>query len=195
MTPISSLPVVADVEVGRHVPLDLGVASAEGREHGEGEQLAGRHVDPGAGVVVAEAVGGQELLEVQLVIGRRRVHALDPVRPDDLLLHCPALLGAGGGRGRGLSVERQLDAALGQDVVGGVDEVEDLAHPGVGDGLVDDLPGLDRGDPDGEGGAEHDPVLAQRLAADERRELHHEPGPGIWTIRSGARETSSRSTR
>ena len=44
---------------------------------------------------------------------------------------------------------------------------------------VDDLSGLDGSDPGGEGGAEHDPVLAQRLAADERRELHHEPGPGV----------------
>ena len=89
------------------------------------------------------------------------------------------MLGAGSGRGGGLPGKRQRDAALGQDVVGGVEEVEDLAHPRVGDGLVDDLPGLDRSHPGGEGGAEHDPVLTQRLAADERRELHHQPGPGV----------------
>jgi len=59
---------------------------------------------------------------VQLVTGRRRVHALHPVRPGDLLLHGPPFPGAGGGRGGGLPVERQLDAALGEDVVGGVDE-------------------------------------------------------------------------
>jgi hypothetical protein len=36
------LPVVADVQVGRHVPADLGIASAEGRQHREREQLAHR---------------------------------------------------------------------------------------------------------------------------------------------------------
>jgi hypothetical protein len=158
---------------------DLRVAPAEGGEHGEGDQLPHRDTDPIAGEVVAEAVRGQEPLEVQLVLGRRRVHALHPVRADDLLLHRPALTGACVRRGGGLRVERQPHAALGEDVVGGVDEVEGLAHPGVGHGLVDDLPGLDRRDPGGEGGAEHDPVLAERLAADERRELDHQPGPGV----------------
>jgi hypothetical protein len=100
------------------------------------------------------------------------------VLADDPLLHRPAFAGAGGGRGGGLAVERQVHAAFGQDVVGGVDEVEGRAHPGVGDGLVDDLPGLDGRHPGGEGGPEHDPVLTQRASADERRELHHEPGPG-----------------
>jgi hypothetical protein len=60
-----------------------------------------------------------------------------------------------------------------------VDEVEHLAHPGVGDGLINDLLGFDRRDPVREGGAEHDAAFAQRLAADECRQLHHEPGPGI----------------
>jgi len=60
-----------------------------------------------------------------------------------------------------------------------VDEVERLAHPGVGNGLVDDLPNLNRRHPVGKGRAEYYPVLAQRLAADERGELHHQPGPGI----------------
>jgi len=157
---------------------DLRVASTQGGEHGEGDQLPHRDTDPVAGEVVAEAVGRQEPLEVQLVLGRRRVHALYPVRAGDLLLHRPALTGTCVGRGGGLSVERQPHAALAEDVVGRVDEVEGLAHPGIGHSLVDDLLGLDRCDPGGEGGAEHDPVLAERLAANERRELHHEPGPG-----------------
>jgi hypothetical protein len=59
-----------------------------------------------------------------------------------------------------------------------VQEVERLAHPDVGHGLVDDLLGRDRGDPDGERRAEHDPVLAQALAGDQRR-LHHQPRPGV----------------
>jgi hypothetical protein len=157
---------------------DLRVASTQGGQHGEGDQLPHRDTDPIAGEVVAEAVGRQEPLEVQLVLGRRCVHALHPVGAGDLLLHRPALTGACVRRGAGLPVERQPHAALAEDVVGGVDEVDGLAHSGVGHGLVDDLPGLDGRDPGGEGGAEHDPVLAERLAANERRELHHEPGPG-----------------
>jgi len=157
---------------------DLRVAPAEGGEHREGDQLPHRDTDPVAGEVVAEAVRGQEPLEVQLVLGRRRVHALHPVRAGDPLLHRPALTGACVRRGGGLSVERQPHPTLGEDVVGRVDEVEGLAHPRVGNGLVHDLPGLDRCDPGGEGGVQHDPVLAERLAANERRELHHEPGPG-----------------
>jgi len=158
---------------------DLRVASTQGGEHGEGDQLPHRDTDPVAGEVVAEAVGRQEPLEVQLVLGRRRVHALHPVRAGDLLLHGPAPTGACVRRSGGLPVERQRHAALAEDVVGRVDEVEGLAHPGVGNCLVDDLPGLDRCDSGGEGGAEHDPVLAERLAADESRELHHQPGPGV----------------
>ncbi len=69
--------------------------------------------------------------------------------------------------------------SLGQHFVRGVDEVEDLGHADVRHGLVDDLLDLDRGDPDGERRAEHDAVLAQGLAGDHRRELHHQPGPGV----------------
>jgi hypothetical protein len=158
---------------------DLRVASTQSGEHGEGDQLPHRDTDPVAGEVVAEAVRGQEPLEVQLVLGRRRVHARHAASAGDPLLHRPALTGACVRRGGGLSVERQPHPALCEDVVGRVDEVEGLPHPGVGHGLVDDLPGLDRCDPGGEGGVEHDPVLAERLAANERRELHHEPGPGL----------------
>jgi hypothetical protein len=158
---------------------DLRVAPAEGGEHGEGDQLPHRDTDPIAGEVVAEAVRGQEPLEVQLILGRRRVHVLHPVRAGDPLLQRPALTRACVGRGGGLSVERQPHPTLCEDVVGRVDEVEGLAHPRVGNGLVHDLPGLDRCDAGGEGGAQHDPVLAERLTANERRELHHEPGPGV----------------
>jgi hypothetical protein len=158
---------------------DLRVASTQGGQHGEGDQLPHRDTDPIAGEVVAEAVRGQEPLEMQLVLGRRRVHALHPVRAGDLLLHRPALTGACVRRGGGLPVERQPHVPLCKDVVGGVDEVDGLAHPRVRHSLVDDLPRLDGRDPGGEGGAEHDPVLAERLAADESRELHHQPGPGV----------------
>jgi hypothetical protein len=157
---------------------DLRVAPAQGSEHGEGDQFPHRDTDPVAGEVVAEAVRGQEPLEVQFVLGRRRVHALHPVRAGDLLLHRPAPTRACARRGGGLSVERQPYPALCEDVVGRVDEVEGLAHPRVGNGLIDDLLGLDRCDSGGEGGAQHDPVLAERLAANERRELDHEAGPG-----------------
>ncbi|MFZ2048394.1 MAG: hypothetical protein WAV12_30710 [Trebonia sp.] len=158
---------------------DLRVAPAQGGEHGERDQLPHLDTDPVAGEVVAEAVGRQEPLEVQLVLGRRRVHALHPVRAGDPLLHRPPSPSASVRRGGGLSVERQPHTALAEDVVGGVDEVDGLAHPRVRHSLVHDLPGLDRCDPGGEGGAEHDPVLAERLAADESRELDHQPGPGV----------------
>ena len=51
--------------------------------------------------------------------------------------------------------------------------------PTYGHRLVDDLLDLDRGDSDGERGAEHDPVLGEGLGGDHRRELHHQPGPGV----------------
>src|SRR3954468_2650547 len=69
------------------------VGAAERDQHGEGEQLAGSDVDAGTGVVVAEAVGRQESLDVLLVGGRVGVHRVDDLGPDDLLLHRQALLG------------------------------------------------------------------------------------------------------
>jgi hypothetical protein len=83
------------------------------------------------------------------------------------------------GGGRGLALQRQRDAAFGEDVVGGVQEVEHLAHAGVRDGLVDDLFGLHWGDARGQGGAEHDAVLAEGLSGDQRGELDHQPSAGV----------------
>src|SRR5271166_5868640 len=59
--------VVADLEVGRDMALDLRVASANCGEHAEGEKLARRDVDPGPRVVVAETVGRKIALDVQQV--------------------------------------------------------------------------------------------------------------------------------
>ena len=103
--------------------------------------------DDVADLLIGQFLGRAELLEVELIFGCRRVHLLHAVRTDDLFLYRPAFLSARLGRGSGLPVEWQRHAALGEDVVGGTDEVEGLAHPGVGDGLVDDLLGLGRGDP------------------------------------------------
>ena len=61
--------VVAHVEVGGNASFYLGVAAAEGGEHGAGEQLAGWHVDSGAGQVVTEAVAGQVALQVLFFVG------------------------------------------------------------------------------------------------------------------------------
>ena len=69
--------------------------------------------------------------------------------------------------------------SLGEHVVGRVQEVEHLGYAHVGDGLVDDLLGLDRGDADRERGAEHHPVLGNRLAGDHRGQLDHQPGPAV----------------
>jgi hypothetical protein len=69
------------------VSFDLGVAAAEGGEHGEGKQFASRHVDAGAGQVVAEAVGGQVALQMLLIVRCGVIHGVDPFTADDLLLH------------------------------------------------------------------------------------------------------------
>lgn len=82
---------------------DLGFASAERDEHGECRELAGRYVNPGPGVVVAEAVGRKELLNVGL-LGRCRCtharmpacpHARNPVSTDDAFLDGKPGLGPG----------------------------------------------------------------------------------------------------
>jgi multidrug resistance efflux pump len=75
--------------------------------------------------------------------------------------------------------QRQRDVPLVQHVVGRVQEVEDLAHADVRHGQVDDLLRLDRRDAYAQRRAKHDAVLAQRLAGDERSELHHEAGPDV----------------
>jgi hypothetical protein len=106
---------------------DLRVASTQGGEHGEGDQLPHRDTDPTAGEVVAETVRGQEPLEVQLVLGRRRVHALHPVRAGDLLLHRPALTRARVGRS-GPGVEPAVPEHLVEGEV-----VEDLDQLRIGD--------------------------------------------------------------
>ena len=159
--------------------LDLRFAAAERDEHREGEQLARAEVEAGAGEVVAEAVGRQESLNVLLVVWRRRVELRDGVLADDLRLHLAALLGARLGCGAGLTGQRQLDSAVGEYVVGGMQEVEYLAHAHVRDGLVDDLLGLDRSDADGQCRTEHGPLLDDRVGGDQRGELHHQPRPGV----------------
>jgi len=52
--------VVADIKVRGDMPLDLRFASTERDEHAEGEELTRGHVDTGARLVVAEAVGRAE---------------------------------------------------------------------------------------------------------------------------------------
>jgi hypothetical protein len=75
--------------------------------------------------------------------------------------------------------QRQLHAAFGEDVVGGVDEVEDLGHAYVRHCVVDDLFDLDGSDADGQGCSQHDSVFPERLAGDHGCQLHHEPRPGV----------------
>ena len=166
--------VVADVEVGGDVPFGLRLATAERDQHGEGEQLAGlqrrcrcacsgrRSSWPRAGAGCA----------ARRRAPRRRAPSTTSApmisfstaspfcaRVSGVVVDCPS--------------SGSCDAALGEDVVRRVDEVEGLGHADVGHRLVDDLLDLDRRDPHGERRAEHDPVLAQGLAGDQRRELHH----------------------
>src|ERR1019366_4261110 len=97
--------------------LDLRLASPERDKHAEGEQLACLHVDSGARVVVAEAVGRHVALDVQLVFGRRSVEFLNDIAADDLLPNGKALLRALLRRGRGLARQRQFDASFSEDIV------------------------------------------------------------------------------
>ena len=159
--------------------LHLRIGAAERHQHRKGEQLPGAHVQAGAGEVVTEAIRGKIPLEVLLVVGGGGVHGVDRVVADDVLLHRHSLVvSCFRCRGR-LARQRQLDAALGEHVVGGVQEVEHLRQTDVRHGLIDDLLDLHRGDPGRQSGAEHRPVLTDRLAGDDRRQLHHQPGAQV----------------
>src|ERR1035438_1751686 len=120
--------VVADVEVCGDMAFDLRFASTERDEHTEGEQLACRQVDTGARVVIAKAVCRQIVLDVHLAFGRGCVKLLDNIAADNPLFDRKPLLFAVLRRGRGLRREGQLHASLGEHIVGGVDEIEDLCH-------------------------------------------------------------------
>ena len=170
-------PVVADVEVPGDVALDLRLAPAERDEHGEGEQLAGLHVEAGAGEVVTEAVGRQVLLDVLLVGRSVGVQGVDGVRADDLLLHRESLLRPSLRRGGRLAGQGQLDATRDEHVVRGVQEVEHLGHAHVRHGLVDDLLDLDRGDA-AVSGTEHDPESCLHLHV-RRRAVGRERVGGV----------------
>src|SRR5271166_7108778 len=69
---------------------------------------------------------------MQRIFGRRGVEFLNDIAADDLLLDRKALLRAVLRRGCGLARQGQLDASLGEHVVSGVDEVEDLGIPTYG---------------------------------------------------------------
>ena len=92
MTASSTAQSLPTLQFGGDVPSNLRVASAEGDEHGEGQRLPRLQVDAGAGVMVAEAVGGEQAPEVRFIIGRSGVHLLDAPCADDLVLHGEALL-------------------------------------------------------------------------------------------------------
>ena len=62
---------------------------------------------------------------------------------------------------------------VGEDLIGGVDEVDHPPEPGVGHSVVDDLLDLCWCDSDGQGGAKHDPVLGQRPRCDQSGKLDH----------------------
>ena len=77
---------LADIEVCCDMPLDLCFASTESDEHAEGKKLTHGHVDTCARVVVPKAVGGQNALDVQIIVGRDGVELVNDVTPDDLPL-------------------------------------------------------------------------------------------------------------
>ena len=150
-------------EVGGDVALDLRFAAAQCDEHGEGQQFAGRQVEAGAGAWSPKQLADRYRW-MWLSSGASAYMASTASAPT--ICFCTARpLRAGLRSGGGLRRQRQLDAAVGEHLVGDVQEVETLAMPTYGHRLVHDLLGLDRCDPDGERGPEHDPVFAERLAA------------------------------
>ena len=78
--------VVAYMEIRGDMALHLRVASAERDQHAQGNELACRDVDAGAGEMVAEAVGRYKALDVLLIGGRGGVKLLDDLIADDVLL-------------------------------------------------------------------------------------------------------------
>ena len=137
--------VVADVEVARDVARHLRVGAAERDEHREGQQFPGLQVD------AASARRSRRSSWPTGTAGsaprrpaRRRTCPPTLSLADDPVLHGQADFRTGLRSRRRLRGQRQLDAPLGEDLVGGVQEVEHLGQPDVRDGLVDDLLHLDR---------------------------------------------------
>lgn len=76
--------------VAAHVGLDLRLAAALRGEDGKGQQLPLRDGEKFAGIEVAEAAGGQIVLDVLLVFRRGGAHGVD-VRAEDGLLRGDAV--------------------------------------------------------------------------------------------------------
>src|SRR5450432_1305490 len=171
--------VIADMEVRHDMAPHLRFASTECHKHAEREQLACGHIDARARVMITETVGREIALYMLLISRSRGVEFLHDIVADNLLLNRETLLRAVFRRGRGLARQGQLDASLGEHFIGGLDEVKHSGDPYVRHGLVQNLLGLNWSDPDVERRAEHGPVLAHRLAGDDRCELDHQPGPNV----------------
>jgi len=74
------------MEIRGDMALHLRVTSAERDKHAQGNELACRNVDDGAGEIVTEAVSRLKTLDVLLIGGRGGVKLLDDLIADDVLL-------------------------------------------------------------------------------------------------------------
>ena len=128
--------------------LHLRLAAAKRNKHAESEKLARFHIKASARVIVAEAIAREELLDVQLILGRGILKTFDHIAADNLLLDRKSLSLAVLWRRCGLAGQRKRDSPLGQHLVRGVNEIERLGHANIGHGLIDDLFDLDWRDPD-----------------------------------------------
>ena len=113
-TSISKCRLLPTFEIRCDLSADLGIAAAVGDQHRERQQFSGRHVEPAYGVVVAEAVGRQQVLDVYLVGGSSGVPLIDQVGAEDLLLNGHAELGPGFGGGGRLPGQWQVHPAVGE---------------------------------------------------------------------------------
>ena len=129
--------------------------------------------------MIAETICGEETVDVTLVCRSGCEALLHTLLANQLRLNREAFLCASLRRSCSLSRERQLNAALLQKLVGGVEEIVDLGHAYVGHGLVDDLFDLDRRDAGNKCGTGHDAIFAQCLRGDHGCKLHHQPSTNV----------------
>ena len=146
---------------------ELRFAAALRGEEAEGYHLALGQRQARAGVVVAEAVGGEPAVDVTGLPG------LQHLRTENVGLGLGALFQPVGHGGRGLPGKRQGDAARREHLVGPVQEGEHTAHAEVVHCLVDNLLDHDGSEPVVQGAAQLIGELVEALAAEQRGQYRH----------------------
>ena len=136
-------------------------------QEAEGDHLALRERQAGAGVVIAKAVRRQPAVDVALL------PRLEHLRSEDLCLRLRALLEPVVHRGGGLAGQWELDAARGEHVVRRRQERAHAPHSEVVDRLIDDLLHLDRRDALVQRARQRLAEFVDALTAEQRGEDRH----------------------